>query len=155
MNSRDNPTSPQTERTASTSRYAIPQLALSDDEKESIADDPYVFVVGMKDQGARDAEITSKLRLANVPQSEIAELMVRANQFLKENRFDLGKGRVKSGLVLLALGVVAVVVGLVIGYLLVLWGGVGLMFVGAGQTVRGIFQMLTSKKEATTESETQ
>ena len=152
MNNRNNQNSGQTERTSSASRFAVPQLSLSDNEKALIAADPYEFVVFMKDDGARDAEITSKLRLANIPESEIKELMQRGVEFVKENRYDLGKSRLKSGLLLLSVGVAVLVVGFMIGFMIVFWGGIVTVLVGGGQTVRGIYQLMTGKKEAPTES---
>ena len=148
-NSRD---SGQSERPSSGSRFAVPQLALSEDEKTLIAADPFEFVVQMKDSGARDAEITSKLRLAKVSESEIKELMQRGDEFLKENRYDLGKGRLKSGLILLSIGVAVLVVGFLIGFVIVFWGGIVTVLAGGGQTVRGAYQMMTGKKDVTTKA---
>ena len=148
MNNRDNSNSEPTGGTPNTSRFTVPPLSLNDDERALIEADPYEFVVVMKNDGARDAEITSKLRLANIPASEVTELMERASQFVKENRFELGRGRLKNGLVLLALGIAAIVLGVVIGFRLILWGGVILSLVGGGQTVRGAYHMMTGKREA-------
>ena len=148
MNNRDNSTTESTERSSSASRFAVPQLSLSDDERALIETDPYEFVVLMKDDGARDTEISSKLRLANLSESDINELMQQGDEFVKENRYDLGKSRLKSGLGLLGVGIAVLVVGFMIGFMIVFWGGIVTVLVGGGQTVRGMYQMMTSKKEA-------